>query len=63
MINLEGLDPLAEIGGMSAYVDRIANAQRTGLEPDIIPAHFDTYPLVDVEAAKRMLASQVAAKK
>jgi hypothetical protein len=29
---------------MSAYVDRIANAQRTGLEPDIIPAHFDTYP-------------------
>jgi hypothetical protein len=29
---------------------------------DIIPAHFDTYPLVDVEAAKRMLASQVAAK-
>jgi hypothetical protein len=44
MINLEGLDPLAEIGGMSAYLDRIANAQRTGLEPDIIPAHFDTYP-------------------
>jgi muconolactone delta-isomerase len=30
---------------------------------DIIPAHFDIYPLVDVEAAKRMLASQVAAKK
>jgi hypothetical protein len=30
---------------------------------DIIPAHFDTYPLVDVEAAKRMLASQVTAKK
>ena len=30
---------------------------------DIIPAHFDTYPLVDVEAAKRMLASQAAAKK
>jgi muconolactone delta-isomerase len=30
---------------------------------DIIAAHFDIYPLVDVEAAKRMLASQVAAKK
>jgi hypothetical protein len=30
---------------------------------DIIPAHFDTYPLIDVEAAKRMLAGQVAAKK
>jgi len=30
---------------------------------DIIPAHFDTYPLIDVEAAKRMLAAQAAAKK
>ena len=30
---------------------------------DIIPAHFDTYPLVDVDATKRMLAAQVAAKK
>jgi len=29
---------------------------------DIIPAHFDTYPLIDVEAAKRMLAAQAAAK-
>ena len=27
---------------------------------DIIPAHFDTYPLVDVEATKRMLAGQAA---
>jgi hypothetical protein len=26
---------------------------------DIIPAHFDTYPLIDVDAAKRMLAAQV----
>jgi hypothetical protein len=25
---------------------------------DIIPAHFDTYPLVEGEAAKRMLAAQ-----
>jgi hypothetical protein len=25
---------------------------------DIIPAHFDTYPLIDVAAAKRMLAAQ-----
>jgi len=31
MIYLEGLDPLAEIGGVSADVDHIANAQRTGL--------------------------------
>jgi muconolactone delta-isomerase len=30
---------------------------------DIIPAHFDTYPLVDVEAANRMLAGQAAANK
>ena len=30
---------------------------------DIIPAAFDTYPLVDVEAAKRLLASQVAAQR
>jgi hypothetical protein len=30
---------------------------------DIIPAHFDTYPLVDLEATKRMLAAQVAARK
>jgi muconolactone delta-isomerase len=29
---------------------------------DIIPAHFDTYPLIDTEAANRMLAAQVAAK-
>ena len=28
---------------------------------DIIPAHFDTYPLLDVEAANRMLAAQVRA--
>ena len=25
---------------------------------DIIPAHFDTYPLVDLDATKRMLAAQ-----
>jgi muconolactone delta-isomerase len=29
---------------------------------DIIPAHFDTYPLIDAEAANRMLAAQMAAK-
>ena len=29
---------------------------------DIIPTHFDTYPLIDAAAAKRMLAAQVAAK-
>jgi len=29
---------------------------------DIIPAHFDTYPLIDVETAKRMLAAQQAMK-
>ena len=29
---------------------------------DIIPAHFQTYPLIHVAAAKRMLAAQVAAK-
>ena len=27
---------------------------------DIIPAHFDTYPLIDVEAAKRTLATHAA---
>jgi uncharacterized protein DUF3303 len=25
---------------------------------DIIPAHFDTYPLIEADAAKRMLAAQ-----
>jgi hypothetical protein len=35
MINLEGLDLLGEIGGVSADVDYIANAQRsTGFELD-----------------------------
>jgi len=29
---------------------------------DIIPAHFDVYPLVDLEATKVMLAAQVAAR-
>jgi muconolactone delta-isomerase len=29
---------------------------------DIIPAHFDTYPLIDADAAQRMLAAQTAAK-
>jgi muconolactone delta-isomerase len=28
---------------------------------DIIPAHFDTYPLIDADAANRMLAAQTAA--
>jgi muconolactone delta-isomerase len=28
---------------------------------DIVPAHFETYPLVDLEATKRLLATQVAA--
>jgi len=30
---------------------------------NIIPAHFETYPLVDPDATRRMLAAQVAAKK
>jgi hypothetical protein len=29
---------------------------------DVIPAHFDTYPLIDAETANRMLAAQTAAK-
>jgi muconolactone delta-isomerase len=29
---------------------------------DIIPAHFDTYPLLDADAAQRALAAQIAAK-
>lgn len=29
---------------------------------DIIPAHFDTYPLIDPQAAQRMLAVQTSAK-
>jgi hypothetical protein len=33
VINLEGPNSLAEIGGVSADVDHVANAQRTGLEP------------------------------
>lgn len=30
---------------------------------DIIPAEFDVYPLVDVEATRKMLAAQAAAAK
>ncbi len=30
---------------------------------DIIPAHFEIYPLVDLEATQQMLAAQVAGKK
>lgn len=30
---------------------------------DIVPAHFDTYPLIDAQSAQRMLAAQTAAKK
>ena len=30
---------------------------------DIIPAEFDVYPLVDVEATRKMLAAQAAAGK
>ncbi len=29
---------------------------------DIIPAHFETYPLIDAEAAKRMLTAQTTTK-
>lgn len=29
---------------------------------DIVPAHFDTYPLIDSQAAQRMLAAQQATK-
>jgi hypothetical protein len=29
---------------------------------DIVPAHFDIYPLIDAQAAQRMLAAQAAAK-
>jgi hypothetical protein len=28
---------------------------------DIVPAHFDTYPLIEADAAQRMLAAQTAA--
>ena len=30
---------------------------------DIVPAQFETYPLVDLDSAQRVLAGQVAAKK
>jgi muconolactone delta-isomerase len=30
---------------------------------DIVPAHFDTYPLIDAQSAQRMLVAQTAAKK
>jgi muconolactone delta-isomerase len=29
---------------------------------DIIPAHFDTYPLIDANAANRLLAAQTGSK-
>jgi len=33
VIDLEGLDPLGEISGVSAYMDHVTNAQSAGLEP------------------------------
>ena len=30
---------------------------------DIVPAHFDTYPLIDAASVKRMLAAQQAAQR
>ena len=30
---------------------------------DIVPAHFDTYPLIDAQAAQRMLTAQEAMKR
>lgn len=30
---------------------------------DIVPAEFEVYPLVDIEATRKMLAAQVAANK
>jgi hypothetical protein len=30
---------------------------------DIVPAEFDVYPLVDIEATRKLLAAQVAANK
>ncbi len=30
---------------------------------DIIPAHFDTYPLIDAGTANRLLAAQVSVSK
>ncbi len=30
---------------------------------DIVPAHFETYPLVDLAATQALLAAQVAAKR
>ena len=29
---------------------------------DIVPAHFDVYPLIDAQAANRALAAQIANK-
>jgi hypothetical protein len=29
---------------------------------DIVPAHFDVYPLIDAQAANRALAAQLAGK-
>ena len=56
----------AKVGrGAAALFDVPSNEalrRRLNEWADIIPAHFDTYPLVDLEATKRMLAAQVAAK-
>jgi uncharacterized protein DUF3303 len=30
---------------------------------DIIPAHFDTYPLIEADAAQRMLGAHMAAQR
>src|SRR5262245_5433546 len=50
-------------GAVFAVEDNNALHQSLNEWADIIPAHFDTYPLIDVEAAKRMLTAQAAAKR
>ena len=61
------LDIYARVGrGAVAILDVADNAalhQILNDWADIIPAHFDVYPLVDVAATKRMLAAQASSTK
>jgi len=49
--------------GLLAVVLFVVNVAGRVAAADIIPARFDIYPLVDLDATKRMLAAQVAARK
>jgi hypothetical protein len=53
--------PRAPLRAGRAAAELLALDREVPAWADIIPAEFDVYPLVDLEATRKMLAAQVAA--